>query len=89
MRLADPSWLAWLWALTGVSVMGGLALAVAAGAFLLAYWQRLPLPVRFFPVSAVAGIAGAPAFTIRTDSISAVSNRRRKASMVRMEDFMA
>ncbi len=51
--------LAWLWFLTGRSALSGLALMVAAGAFLLAYWPRVPLPTRFFPISAVAGVAGA------------------------------
>ena len=38
------AWLAWL---------------VAAGAFIAAYLPTIPLPARFFPTSAIAGIAGA------------------------------
>ena len=35
------------------------ALLVSAGAFGAAYLQSIPIPVRFFPISAIAGIAGA------------------------------
>ncbi len=48
-----------LWRLTGGGLCAALPLAVALGAFAAAYHPRLPLPVRFFPVSAIAGIAGA------------------------------
>jgi 4-hydroxybenzoate polyprenyltransferase len=48
-----------LWRLSGGGLTSGLALAVAALAFALAYVPQVPLPVRFFPLSAVAGIAGA------------------------------
>jgi 4-hydroxybenzoate polyprenyltransferase len=48
-----------LWRLTGGGLCAGLSLAVALGAFLAAYHPRLPLPIRFFPVSAIAGMAGA------------------------------
>ena len=45
------------------SAVGGflsfVALLVAAGAFGAAYLQSIPIPVRFFPISAIAGIAGA------------------------------
>jgi hypothetical protein len=29
------------------------------GALVAAYWPSIPLPVRFFPISAIAGIGGA------------------------------
>lgn len=48
-----------LWILTGANLASGLALVVAATAFGLAYYPKLPLHARFFPVSAIAGIAGA------------------------------
>jgi 4-hydroxybenzoate polyprenyltransferase len=48
-----------LWWLTGAAAAGALALGVAVVAFGSAYSRLLPLPVRFFPVSAIAGIAGA------------------------------
>lgn len=48
-----------LWVLTGSGVPAGVALAVAIVAFGLAYYPKVPLHVRFFPVSAIAGIAGA------------------------------
>jgi 4-hydroxybenzoate polyprenyltransferase len=51
--------LIWLWQLVGGGLASGLAAAVAVGAFVAGYWPRLPVGVRFFPVSAVAGIAGA------------------------------
>ena len=44
------------------SVGGGasfIALLVSAGAFGAGYVQRIPVPFRFFPISALAGIAGA------------------------------
>jgi hypothetical protein len=34
-------------------------LLVSAAAFGAAYLQRIPITVRFFPISAIAGIAGA------------------------------
>jgi len=36
-----------------------MALLVSAGAFGAAYLQSIPVHVRFFPISAIAGIAGA------------------------------
>ncbi len=48
-----------LWVLSGAGLTSGVALAVALAAFGLAYYPKLPLPVRFFPISAIAGIAGA------------------------------
>jgi 4-hydroxybenzoate polyprenyltransferase len=48
-----------LWWLSGAAAAGGLALGVTILAFGAAYLPTLPLPVRFFPVSAIAGIAGA------------------------------
>lgn len=51
-------------ALSGLwSMVGGpwsfLALLVSIGAFIAGYVQRIPVAVRFFPISSVAGIAGA------------------------------
>lgn len=48
-----------LWRLQGGGMLAGAALAVAAGAMVAAYVPAIPLPARFFPVSAVAGVAGA------------------------------
>ncbi len=48
-----------LWLLMGAGIASGLALVVTLVALGLAYCSKLPLPVRFFPVSAIAGIAGA------------------------------
>ncbi len=48
-----------LWRVTGGGLLAAIPLAVTIGAFAAAYNPRLPLPVRFFPVSAIAGIAGA------------------------------
>ncbi len=48
-----------LWRRTGGGWVAALPLAVLFGAFMAAYHPRLPLPARFFPVSAIAGIAGA------------------------------
>jgi 4-hydroxybenzoate polyprenyltransferase len=48
-----------LWRLTGMGIGSGVSLIVAAGAFAAAYVPAVPLPVRFFPLSAIAGIAGA------------------------------
>ena len=44
---------------TGGGVLATAALAIAAGAYVCAYLPMIPLPARFFPVSAIAGIAGA------------------------------
>ncbi len=48
-----------LWILLGSGLTSGLALIITLTALGLAYYSKLPLPVRFFPVSAIAGIAGA------------------------------
>ena len=40
-------------------IPGYLCLAVSAGGFIAAHISRIPVAVRFFPISAVAGIAGA------------------------------
>ena len=46
-----------LWWLTGAGLLGGAALAVAIAGFLAAYCPRIPIPTRFFPISAVVGVA--------------------------------
>jgi len=51
--------LAWLWVLVGRGMLSAAALGVAGGAFAAAYCQRIPVARRFFPISAVAGVAGA------------------------------
>jgi len=48
-----------LWQQTGGGLPALVALGVALAAFAVAYHPRLPLPARFFPLSAMAGIAGA------------------------------
>jgi len=47
-----------LW-MSGGSFLSFIALLVSAGAFGAAYLQSIPVHVRFFPISAIAGIAGA------------------------------
>ena len=48
-----------LWWIGGAGMLAGLALLFAICNFGLAYYQKVPLHVRFFPVSAIACIAGA------------------------------
>ena len=48
----------WLWQLGGGGIISGIAMAVAIGGFMMGYWQRLPINVRFFPVSIISGVAG-------------------------------
>jgi 4-hydroxybenzoate polyprenyltransferase len=47
-----------LWMSVG-GMLSFIALLVSAGAFGAAYLQSIPVHVRFFPISAIAGIAGA------------------------------
>jgi len=47
-----------LWMTVG-GMASFIALLISAAAFGAAYLQSIPIPVRFFPVSAIAGIAGA------------------------------
>jgi 4-hydroxybenzoate polyprenyltransferase len=47
-----------LWMSVG-GILSFIALLVSAGAFGAAYLQSIPVHVRFFPISAIAGIAGA------------------------------
>ena len=51
--------LAWLWVLLGRGFLSAAALGVVGGAFAAAYCQSIPVARRFFPISAVAGVAGA------------------------------
>lgn len=51
--------LVWLWWSLGAGAMAGVALAVAAGGLAMGHWTRIPVGKRFFPVSAIAGVAGA------------------------------
>ncbi len=51
--------IAGLWRAVGQGIWPGVALGVAIAAFLAAYLPKIPLPLRFFPTSAVAGMAGA------------------------------
>jgi 4-hydroxybenzoate polyprenyltransferase len=51
--------IAWLWRLVGGGGASGAALVVAVAAFAAAYIQRIPVGTRFFPIGAVASIAGA------------------------------
>lgn len=46
----------WLWSSHG-GIISGIFLTVTIGALAAGYWRRIPLPTRFFPVSAVASIA--------------------------------
>lgn len=46
-----------LWWMGGPSWSAGLALVVAVGAMAMGYVPRIPLPVRFFPMSAIASVA--------------------------------
>ena len=57
-HLAAFAALVLLWMSVG-GALSMLALLVAAGAFGAAYLQSIPVHVRFFPISAVAGISGA------------------------------
>lgn len=55
------AWMAtyWIWRMTGSGLTGAVALCSAGLALALMYYERLPLSFRFFPVSAIAGVAGA------------------------------
>ena len=59
MHLIAAGALVWLWVLVGRGMLSAAALGVAGGAFAAAYCQRIPVAKRFFPLSAVAGVAGA------------------------------
>lgn len=50
--------LAWLWLLVGRGMLAAMALGAAAAAFAAAYCQNIPIHKRFFPISAIAGVAG-------------------------------
>jgi len=57
-HLASFAALVLLWMSVG-GTLSFIALVVSAGAFGAAYLQSIPVHVRFFPISAIAGIAGA------------------------------
>ncbi|MEA2068947.1 MAG: UbiA-like polyprenyltransferase, partial [Verrucomicrobiota bacterium] len=57
-HLVSFSMLVLLWMSVG-GMLPFVALLVSAGAFGAAYLQGIPVHVRFFPISAIAGIAGA------------------------------
>ncbi len=48
-----------VWRATGMGMAAGVALAVAGVTMALAYSPRIPLPTRFFPLSAIASAAAA------------------------------
>ncbi|NQT88306.1 UbiA family prenyltransferase [bacterium] len=48
-----------LWYLGGGGPLAGVACAVSAAGFVAGHWPTLPAAVRFFPVSVIAGVAGA------------------------------
>lgn len=50
--------LAMLWRSTGGGWFGGAAFAVSAGAFVLGNMPSIPAAKRFFPISAIASVAG-------------------------------
>ena len=58
VHLAGIVAVVWLWMLVGGATAPTIALVVAIIAFILGYWQRLPIAVRFFPIAPIAGIAG-------------------------------
>ncbi|MCP4378236.1 MAG: UbiA family prenyltransferase [bacterium] len=47
-----------LWLSLGAGMLPCVAMAVAAGALCAGYVQRIPVGVRFFPIFAIAGVAG-------------------------------
>jgi len=57
VHLVAAAAVVWLWRLVGGGVLSGAALLVAIVGFAAAYWPRLPVRVRFFPTSAIVGIA--------------------------------
>jgi 4-hydroxybenzoate polyprenyltransferase len=56
--IAFASLIGILWTMKAGSV-AWLLLLVASGSFVVMYVQQIPIHIRFFPISAVAGIAGA------------------------------
>ena len=50
--------LVWLWVLIGRGMLSAVAVGAAAAAFAAAYCQSIPVHKRFFPISAIAGVAG-------------------------------
>lgn len=49
----------WLWRQVGGGAISGGALAISIMAFILGNVPQIPIPLRFFPISAVASVAGA------------------------------
>ena len=47
-----------LWLSLGAGVLSGVAVVISAAAFGVGYVQRIPVGVRFFPIFAIAGVAG-------------------------------
>ena len=59
VHVAAAGALVWLWVLIGRGIFSAMALGTAAAALAAAYCQSIPVAKRFFPVSAIAGAAGA------------------------------
>lgn len=59
VHLVSAACIVALWIQLGMRLLSGGAMLVTLGALAAAYWQSLPLRVRFFPVSAIAGVGGA------------------------------
>ena len=58
VHLAAIGCLVALWLALGGNVLPCAAVAVSAAAFCAGYVQRIPVAVRFFPIFAIAGLAG-------------------------------
>jgi 4-hydroxybenzoate polyprenyltransferase len=54
--LASAAGVAWY---SGAGLAGWIMWAILGGTLAAAYWPAIPLPQRFFPLSALAGLAGA------------------------------
>ena len=49
----------WLWRLVGGGILPGIALVVVIVGLVMGHWKRIPVRLRFFPLSPIVGIAGA------------------------------
>ncbi len=49
----------WLWQRVGGGILPGVALGIVIVGLAMGHWKRIPVRVRFFPVSPIVGIAGA------------------------------
>ena len=55
-----------IWLQGGHGAAAGVAMLISGSTFAIAYHPRIPIPLRFFPLSVIAGVAAAAVVLLRS-----------------------